>query len=282
MTVALLAWAVGIAVLAFSVPTKLSSWPVTARAWPLTGRWSARLASPAVVTAVEMAVITVAVLPLPTGPRLATVGVVYAAYTAAAVVLLGRRCSCFGSWLTTRFTVWHVAGDGAVAAMSLAAAGAGGPPRLTATFVSGSAAAAGVLAGLASALLLRRLGAPAVTPPPARPELIDHVVIYGTDTCPYCATLWDQQAYYRSLAGRPVSWRELGADDHEPAAADGVPAAVGYSAEGARVAGPVSGLSAIRDLLAATAGPLAYGNEDRPVKAGHGEQLPSLGRPSLT
>jgi hypothetical protein len=253
-TLAVVGWAAGIAVLAFSVPAKLLAWSSTTQSWPMDGRWTSRVASPEVVTAAEAAVLAAAVAPLAVKPRLAAIGGVYAVYTGAAVVMLGRRCGCFGSKLTTRFTMWHVGGDALVAGLSLAAAAGPPPSRRSATLIAATTTAVGAVAGVTT---MRRLRG---TPPQRAPvsalptHAIDHVVIYGTDTCPYCATLWDQQDYYRMLADRPVTLRKLDPDDKGPAAAQEVPAAVGYNAHGDIVAGPVYGLSEIRDLLAATTG----------------------------
>jgi hypothetical protein len=88
-----------------------------------------------------------------------------------------------------------------------------------------------------------------------RPDLIDHIVIYGSDACPVCAGLWDQRDRYRSLAGCPVEFRKaVDANDSELAAGT-YPAAAGIGADGTVVSGPVWGLTQIRDLLRVTSTP---------------------------
>ena len=246
--VALAGWAAGVAVLAFAVVAKLSDWAQTRARWPV----RSALAGPVPVTTVEAAVVVLAVLPVATAPRFGTVAVVYLAYAVAAVRLRGRDCACFGS-LASRFTPWHAAGCVAVAALCVLGVAAPDPVT-TATVAAVAAAGAGAVAALTARLLRgARLGAASAVDP-AR---IDHVEIYGSDGCPVCAVLWDQQDYYRSFAGCAVTFLKDGPGGSVPGgsgmpAIRRYPAAAAIGPDGSVVHGPVFGLGQIRDLLRAT------------------------------
>ncbi len=240
--IALAGWAVGVAILAFAVVAKLSDWQQTNGRWPV----KSALATPAVVTAVEVAAVLIAVLPLATSTRFIVIAVIYLAYAVAAVRLRGRDCACFGSRLTSRFTPWHAAGCAAVAALSALAAAVPGRSVLATT----TAAAVAAVGGAALAVVLHWTQRGHIGGIDARH--IDHVVIYGADGCSVCAMLWDQQDYYRSFAGCAVAFTKGGPDDDGSLAIRRYPAALAIGPDGGVVHGPVFGLSQIRDLLRAT------------------------------
>jgi hypothetical protein len=249
--IALGGWAVGTGVLAFSVMAKLTHWSATTAAWPLTGPRLRRVVSPAVATGAEIGVLVLAMVPIAAQLRLAVMGLLYGVYACAAVGLRGRSCGCFGTRLRTRFTAGHAVACAAVAGLCLVGVAQPAPARSMASVVAMAATAIGLVAGLP---WWSRLGRNQKRDsPPIRGELIARIEVYGTDACPVCTTLWDQQAYYRSFASCPVVFRKV-TSAQEPAIVDGgVPAAVGYNAQGELLHGPVHGLPAIRDLLAATA-----------------------------
>jgi hypothetical protein len=243
--IALAGWAAGVAILAFAVVAKLSDWPETKGRWPV----RSALATPTLVTAVEAAAVLAATLPLATMPRFIAVAVVYLCYAVTALTLRGRDCACFGSQLISRFTPWHAAGCAAVAVLSaLAATSAVSVPAAT------TAAAAAAVVGAGTAVLpwlLRQAQRGHAGAIDARH--IDHIAIYGSDSCSVCAMLWDQQDYYRSFAGCAVAFRKGGQGDAGSIAIRRYPAAVAIGPDGSVVHGPVFGLSQIRDLLRATA-----------------------------
>jgi hypothetical protein len=241
--IALSGWAAGVAVLAFAVVAKLSDWPQTKGRWPV----RSALAAPGPVTAVEAIVVIAAVLPLATVPRFIAVTVVYFCYTVAAVRLRGRDCACFGSRLTSRFTPWHAVGCAAVAGLSALAATVPAVPVLVATTAAAGAGAAGAV--LPWLLRQRRYGHGDVIDA----RHIDRIVIYGSDSCPVCTMLWDQQDHYRSFAGCPVEFRKDKPGDATSIATGRYPAAAAVGPDGSVLHGPVFGLGQIRDLLRITA-----------------------------
>ncbi|WP_209446405.1 hypothetical protein, partial [Streptomyces sp. MZ04] len=251
--------AVGTGVLTLSVIAKLADWQATVSVWPVGGR-ARLLAGPGVVTAGEAAVVAAALAPLPVGARLAVVGMVFAGYAVAAVVLRGRECGCFGGWLPSRFTLRHALACllGAVACLAGAVAG---PVPVTA---ASTAAVAGVAVAVAVAGRLhhaarrrrrRRRGAGPVGWPTA--GSIDHVVIFTAASCGFCAALEAQQERYEAMAGCPLEFRNAATDEDKQAAGNAYPAAVAYDAAGSPVTAPAHGLADIRDLLRHTNPPPA-------------------------
>lgn len=232
---------VGGAVLALSVAAKLMDQETTRVAWPVTGGLRV-LAGPAQVTAVEGLVAVTALLPVPAGPRLGLLGAVFTVYTIAALLMRGRRCGCFGSWIPARFTAAHAAGCAVIAA--LAFTGALGPPR--AGLACAEAGAGLALAVVAAAWLRRRSRAAGRVEPPAE---VRRIVIFTAESCRYCAALEAQRERYEAMAACPVEFRRATTDEEVRAAGGAFPAAVAYGADGAAVSDAAHGLAAIRDLL---------------------------------
>ncbi|WP_328623209.1 hypothetical protein [Streptomyces sp. NBC_00354] len=220
-----------------------------AAAWPLTGRLG-RLVTPGRATAAEATVLVLALLPLPAAWRLAALATLFACFATTALVLHGRACGCFGTRLAARLTYPHAAACALLALTLTAGALASAPGPGTASITAAAGAATG--AGLYFSPWPRSPATPAV--PPGRPELTDHIVIYGSTTCPLCTILWDQQDYYRSLSRVPLEFRTATKDDRH-ITGGAVPAAVAYDHRDTPVTGPVHGLDHIRDLLHATPAP---------------------------
>lgn len=250
--IALGGWAVGTGVLAFSVAAKVGHWSATGAAWPVTGPRLRRVASPAVATGAEIAVLVLSMAPIAAEPRLAVMGLLYGIYACAALGLRGRTCGCFGARLATRFTVGHAVACAVLSGLCLAGLVTlqPAPERWTTSMVAITVTAIGLVAGLPWWSWLR--GNRKQGSPPIRGELIARIDVYGSNSCPVCTTLWDQQAYYRSFTSCPVAFRNVTAQQEPAIIGGGLPAAVGYDAEGEVVHGPVHGLPAIRELLAAT------------------------------
>ena len=252
------ATAVGAGVLALSVAAKLADWEATRLVWPIRG-WAGRLAGPGVITVMEAALVVAALAPLPPRLRMTMVGLVFAAYAAAALALRGESCGCFGSWLPTRFNLTHVAGCLMVAVLCISAALAGGPPPPAAT-LSAAVAAGLAAAGVTAVVVKRRARSPAgrattgrrdAPLPPA--EAIARVVVYTSASCGFCRALEAQAGRYEAMAGCPLEFHPATTEADKDAAGGAFPAAVAYEAGGAAVYGPVHGLSPIRDLLRHTA-----------------------------
>ncbi|GAA0320715.1 hypothetical protein NE235_18240 [Actinoallomurus spadix] len=231
----------GVAVLALSVAAKLVDRETTRVVWPVTGGLR-RLAGPAQATAAEALVAVTALLPTPAGLRLGLLGAVFTTYTIAALLMRGRRCGCFGSWIPARFTTAHAAGCAVVAALALT--GVLGPPGVRLACAEAGAGLA--LAVVAAAWLRHRSRAAGHVEPPAD---VRRIVIFTTESCRYCAALEAQRDRYQAMADCPVEFRRADTDEEVRAAGGAFPAAVAYGADGTAVADAAHGLAAIRDLL---------------------------------
>jgi hypothetical protein len=271
----------GVAVLALSLAAKLADWDETRILWPVTGAVR-RIAGPAQVTTIEAAVVAAALVPaLPVPVRLALIGLLFAAYAAAVLLLRGRRCACFGNWMPTRFTVGHAAGCAGVAV--LAACGAGplgrgsapglgrGPgPGLAAALAWAATAQAAAGLTLASLIALIALLAGrdrrrrAEADPPRPPAAIDHIVIYTAESCGFCTALEAQRGRYEAMADCPVEFRRAGSEEDIRAADGKFPAAVAYGPDGLPVSAAAHGLAGIRDLLHSSAAPSGADDLRRP------------------
>jgi hypothetical protein len=250
----------GVAVLALSLAAKLADWAETRMLWPVTGA-ARRIAGPVQVTAVESVVVAAALAPVtPVPARLASVGLLFAAYALVALRLRGHRCACFGSWLPTRFTGGHAAVCAGVAVLAgggLLGAGATGPGRPGGTG-TGQAwlASVEVSSGLILAALVA-LTALAVgqvrgraTADRARPAAeVDHIVIFTAEDCAFCSALEAQRGRFEAMTDRPVEFRQADSDEDIRAAGGMFPAAVAYGADGRPVFAAAHGLAGIRDLL---------------------------------
>ncbi|MCO6010359.1 hypothetical protein NE236_35885 [Actinoallomurus purpureus] len=230
----------GVAVLALSIAAKLTDWETTRVMWPVTGRPRA-LAGPAPVTVAEGLAVVAALAPAPVPARLALLGAVFAAYTIAALLMRGRRCACFGSWIPTRFTTAHAAGCAVVAVAAFV--GILGPPR---TWLACVQAAAGLGAAGAAVVWFRCRSGTGHVPAPAD---VDHIVIFTAESCRYCAALEAQRDRYEAMADCPVRFRRADAEEEVEAAGGAFPAAVAYDANGTAISEAAHGLVAIRDLL---------------------------------
>lgn len=244
-----LAFAVGVAVLTFSVIAKLSDWQATTSMWPVTGR-ARRLAGAPQVAAIEAAAVICAVIPLPVGVRVLAVGLLFVGYTAVALALRGRRCTCFGAAFHTTFTARH-AGLCAVVGLAVLAGLAFDQPRPDVlSAVAGAAAALGATA--AFVVRWRHTIRRARSALPGRPEAATRVVVLGDHDCPVCTALWEQRIHLKAIAACDVEFRHADCEADRTIAGGRFPVAVGYDANGTAVAGPVWGTLDIRRLLDAT------------------------------
>ncbi|HEU5155934.1 MAG TPA: hypothetical protein VFU43_02985 [Streptosporangiaceae bacterium] len=236
----------GVAILALSLAAKVADWGETRMLWPVTGA-ARRIAGPGPVTTVEGLVVGAALVPaLPVALRLGTIGLLYAAYAPIALRLRGRRCACFGGWLPTRFTAGHAA---VCAGVAVLAAGGLLDTRSGRWLASVEAAtgivlaALGMLATLAVAKLRRHASARGAR------RAVDHIVIFTTEDCGFCAALEAQRGRFEAMTDRPVEFRRADSDDDVRAAGGTFPAAVPYGADGRPVDAAAHGLAGIRDLL---------------------------------
>lgn len=263
----------GVAVLALSLAAKLADWGETRVLWPVTGagsgsgsgggsgfgggggggvvRW---IAGPAQVTAVEGAVVAAALVPeLPVAVRLGSIGLLFAAYAVATLLLRGHRCACFGSWVPGRFTLGHAAACAAVAVLACGGLFNAGPEWTTTTAAATTEATAGlVLAALIAltALVAERVrGRAAAGRATASPAEVDHIVIFTAESCGFCAALEAQRGRYEAMTECPVEFRRADSEEDAKAAGGGFPAAVAYGADGLPLSDPAHGLAGIRDLL---------------------------------
>lgn len=243
------AFALAVAVLAFSIVAKLSDWPATSSMWPVTGR-PRRIVGPAPVTTLEIVVVVWAVLPVPVTARMLAVGLLYLGYTAAAIALRGRRCTCFGGGLHTTFTARHAGLCGLLAVATSAGAALDPMGRIAVTAVAAGATTAGaVAAGRARRRRVRRNADKAL---PGRPEAAASVTVLGDDDCPICTALWEQRLELTAIAACDVDFRHATSETDRHVAGGRFPVAVAFDEDGAVVAGPVWGPVDIRRLLEAT------------------------------
>jgi hypothetical protein len=248
--VVLTVWAASVALVALAATAKLLAWNATRDAWPVDAPGLRTVLGPLPVTAAEIAAVLLAVAPLPAGVRLTGLGLLYATYAVASLLLRGRPCACFGQTFVTRFTAAHAVAT-AVAAVALLAGAAGGRPGGAAMSVTAALATLlGTVAALAGRLGRRRteqrVADPAEVPP------VDHVVVYGSPGCPGCRGVWAQKEQLLAIAACPVDFRLVSEEEAMRHAGGAIPAAIGYGPDGSQVFGPVAGLSAIRNLLVAT------------------------------
>lgn len=229
----------GVAVLALSLAAKLMDWDTTRVTWPVTGRLRT-CAGPTQVTVVEGLVVATALVPCTVALRLGMLGAVFAAYAVAALVMRGRRCACFGSWIPTRFTAAHSAGCAAVGVFAFASTL--GPPAI---WVATAEAGAGLAVAAAAVAWFRHRSAGHVE----APTDVDHIVIFTAESCRYCAALEAQRDRYEAMADCPVEFRRADGEEDARAAGGAFPAAVAYGADGSAISEAAHGLAAIRDLL---------------------------------
>jgi hypothetical protein len=240
-----------VAVLAFSIVAKLSDWTATDSMWPITGR-PRRIAGPAQVLALELVIVGWAIAPVPAGVRMLAVGLLYVGYTATAIALRGRRCTCFGGAFHTTFTARHAGLCGLLALVTLAGAANDPPARGALSAAATGAAAAGTAAAIA--VWRRHARRRARSALPGQPEAAASVVILGDSDCPICAALWEQRLELTAIAACGVAFRHATDDADRRLADHRFPAAAAYDEHGTVVAGPVWGPVDIRRLLEATSG----------------------------
>lgn len=232
--------AAGCGLLWLSLVAKLADRESARIVWPVTGRLG-KVLGPGAVSAAEALVVAVLLAPLPVAVRLLPLAACFSAYAAAATVLHGRRCACFGGWLPTRFSALHAVGCACVAALAFTGV-PGGLSVRAATVVAASSVA--VASAVAAGLWWR-------TAARARQPVcdVDRFVVFTAESCPYCAALEAQRSRYAALTDKPLEFRQAVTEEDAEQAGRAFPAVVGYDRDGVPVTGPVHGLSLIRDVL---------------------------------
>ncbi|MEU5306949.1 hypothetical protein ACH4YO_42000 [Streptomyces noursei] len=235
-----IAIATGCGLLWLSLVAKFTDRESTSIAWPVTGRFG-QLLGPVAVSMAEALLVAVLLAPLPVAVRLLSLAGCFSAYAAAAVVLRGRQCACFGGWLSTRFSTLHAVGCVGVAVLALAGVPGGLSPRAATVVAAVSVAVASIVA----VVLWRRAASHAGQ----AVRDVRRFVIFTAESCTYCAALEAQRSRYEALTDKPVEFLQVDGEEDVERAGRMFPAAVGYDEDGVPVTEPVHGLSRIRDLL---------------------------------